>query len=80
MATTRTLMKSLTYGSENSNANSMRPPPLSRKLLKFAYNLEPAHTAELWYEARTPTELGDWKVFYAAFTERWPKPTVNIPT
>ncbi|KAF8186338.1 hypothetical protein BJ912DRAFT_971441 [Pholiota molesta] len=53
---------------------------LARKHYKFAYNLEPAHTAELWYQARTPPELADWKAFYAAFTERWPKPTVNIPT
>lgn len=53
---------------------------IARKHFKFAHNLEPGHIAELWYEARTPAELGDWEAFYAAFTERWPKPTVNIPT
>ena len=50
------------------------------KFYRFAKNLEPGRPAETWYQALPAQDKTDWETLYAAFTRRWPLPTVVEPS
>ena len=50
------------------------------KFYRFAKNLEPGRPAETWYLALPVADKVDWETLYAAFTKRWPLPTIVEPT
>ncbi|GLB43983.1 hypothetical protein LshimejAT787_1501670 [Lyophyllum shimeji] len=54
--------------------------PLSTQLYRFEKSLEPGRRAERWYQALPATDKASWQALYAAFTAKWPLPTIVEPT
>ncbi|KAF8068833.1 hypothetical protein FPV67DRAFT_1668891 [Lyophyllum atratum] len=50
------------------------------KLYQFQKNLDPGRKAEKWFQALEPTQKLTWDTLYAAFTLKWPLPTIVEPT
>ena len=53
---------------------------LATKLYRFSKALEPGRPAEDWFHSLTDLQKDDWDVFYLAFKERWPLPTIVEPS
>lgn len=53
---------------------------LPNQLYRFEKSLYPGRKAEQWYQALPAADKTTWPALYAAFTLKWPLPTIVEPT